>query len=76
MKTRSPLTDEERERAKTLHASGKSVYSVAKTLGRSPHTLAKFLRSPERRQASEYRARRVGRHVRRDSQTSAGRRVR
>jgi hypothetical protein len=46
MKPRTPLTDEEKTRATTLHASGMSVYAVAKTLGRSPHTLAKFLRSP------------------------------
>lgn len=45
--TRPPLTDEERERAKTLHASGKSIYAVARALDRSPHTLAKFLRKRE-----------------------------
>jgi hypothetical protein len=44
---RSPLTAEEKERGKTLFASGKTIYKVAKTLGRSPHTLAKFLRKPE-----------------------------
>src|ERR1017187_1025246 len=47
MKLRTPLTDQEKEKAKILHASGKTVYSVARALGRSPHTLAKFLRSPE-----------------------------
>ena len=47
MKLRTPLTEEEKTRATTLHASGKSVYAVARALGRSPHTLAKFLRKPE-----------------------------
>ena len=46
MKQRSPLTTEEQEKAKILHASGKSIYAVARALGRSPHTLAKFLRKP------------------------------
>lgn len=45
--TRSPLSDEEKTRATTLYASGKTIYSVARALGRSPHTLAKFLRKPE-----------------------------
>lgn len=45
--TRSLLTDVEREHAKILHASGKTIYAVAKALGRSPHTLAKFLHQPE-----------------------------
>jgi hypothetical protein len=44
MKTK--LTAEEQEKAKILHASGKTIYSVAQTLGRSPHTLKKFLREP------------------------------
>jgi hypothetical protein len=48
MKTkRSPLTDEEKTRATTLHASGKSIYAVARNLGRSPHTLKRFLGKPE-----------------------------
>lgn len=47
MKQRSPLTTEEQEKAKILHASGKTVYAVARALDRSPHTLAKFLRKPE-----------------------------
>lgn len=42
-----PLTDEEKEKAKLLHASGKSIYAVAQALGRSPHTIKKFLRIPE-----------------------------
>ena len=44
---RSPLTAEEQEKAKILHASGKSIYAVSRSLGRSPHTLKKFLRTPE-----------------------------
>ena len=47
MKQHSPLTTEEQEKAKILHASGKTVYATARALGRSPHTLAKFLRKPE-----------------------------
>jgi hypothetical protein len=47
MKTRSPLTDQEKEKAKLLHASGKTIFAVARVLGRSPHTLKKFLRKPE-----------------------------
>lgn len=45
MKTK--LTPEEQEKAKILHASGKSIYAVARSLARSPHTLAAFLRKPE-----------------------------
>ena len=44
---RSPLTDEEKQKATVLHASGKTIYAVARTLGRSPHTLKRFLRSPD-----------------------------
>ncbi len=47
MKQRSPLTTEEQEKAKILFASGKTIYATARALGRSPHTLAKFLRKPE-----------------------------
>jgi hypothetical protein len=47
MKPRSPLSSEEKEKAKILHASGKSIYAVSRSLNRSPHTLAKFLRKPE-----------------------------
>jgi hypothetical protein len=47
VKQHSPLTTEEQEKAKILHASGKTVYATARALGRSPHTLAKFLRKPE-----------------------------
>jgi len=47
VKPRTPLTDQEKEKAKILHASGKTVYATARALGRSPHTLAKFLRKPE-----------------------------
>lgn len=45
--TKGPLTPEEQEKAKLLHASGRSVWAVATILGRSLHTLAKFLRTPE-----------------------------
>jgi hypothetical protein len=47
MKPRSPLTEEERERAKLLHASGKTASGIAASMGRSHHTLQKFLRKPE-----------------------------
>jgi hypothetical protein len=47
MKPRSPLTQEEQEKAKILHASGKSIYAVARALDRSPHTLKRFLGKPE-----------------------------
>jgi hypothetical protein len=46
-KIRSPLSDGEKEKAKLLHASGKSIFAVARALGRSPHTVTKFLRTPE-----------------------------
>ena len=47
MKARSALSEEEKTRATTLHASGKSVYATARALDRSPHTVKKFLRKPE-----------------------------
>ena len=47
MKPRTPLSPEEQERAKLLHASGKTVSATAQALGRSHHTLAKFLHTPE-----------------------------
>jgi len=47
VKQHSPLTTEEQEKAKILHASGKSIYATARALGRSPHTLKKFLCKPE-----------------------------
>lgn len=47
MKQRSPLTTDEQEKAKILHASGKTVCATARALGRSPHTVKKFLRKPE-----------------------------
>jgi Helix-turn-helix domain len=47
MKNRSPLTETERERAKVLHASGKTPSAIAKSMGRSHHTLQKFLDKPE-----------------------------
>jgi|ERR1035437_725018 hypothetical protein len=47
MKNRSPLTETERERAKVLRASGKTPTYIAKGMGRSPHTLRKFLDKPE-----------------------------
>lgn len=47
MKKRSPLTETERERAKVLHAGGKTPHAIAQSMGRSHHTLAKFLRKPE-----------------------------
>ena len=42
-----PLTETERERAKMLHASGKTPSYIAKGMGRSHHTLKKFLDKPE-----------------------------
>jgi hypothetical protein len=42
-----PLTETERERAKVLHASGKTPSAIAKGMGRSHHTLQKFLDKPE-----------------------------
>jgi hypothetical protein len=50
MKTRSPLSDEEKERAKVLNASGKSPNYIAKGMGRSHHTLQKFLDKPDVRE--------------------------
>jgi DNA-binding CsgD family transcriptional regulator len=47
MKTRSPLSETERERAKVLHAGGKTPSAIAQSMGRSHHTLAKFLNKPE-----------------------------
>jgi IS30 family transposase len=50
MKPRTPLTQQEQERAKVLNASGKTPNAIAKSMGRSHHTLAKFLRKPETRE--------------------------
>jgi hypothetical protein len=50
MKTRSPLSDEERERAKVLRASGKTPTAIARGMNRSHHTLQKFLNRPETRE--------------------------
>jgi IS30 family transposase len=47
MKTRSPLSAEEKERAKVLHASGKAPTTIAAGMGRSHHTLSKYLRRPD-----------------------------
>jgi hypothetical protein len=47
---RNPLTETERERAKVLAASGQTPSRIAKGMGRSHHTLAKFLDKPEVRQ--------------------------
>src|SRR5271157_494783 len=44
---RSPLSPEEQEKAKILYASGKTIHAVAQSLGRSAHTLKKFLCKPE-----------------------------
>src|SRR5215472_5540369 len=49
-KKSTPLTDEERERAKLLHASGKSPNYIATGMGRSHHTLQRFLSKPETRE--------------------------
>jgi hypothetical protein len=49
-KAKEPLTETERERAKVLHASGKSPSFIAKGMGRSHHTLKKFLDKPEVRE--------------------------
>ncbi len=43
----SALTQEEREKAKILAASGRSSNYIAKGMGRSHHTLAKFLSRPK-----------------------------
>lgn len=47
MKTRTPLTETEQERAKVLHASGKTPSYIAKGMGRSHHTVQKYLAKPE-----------------------------
>ena len=46
-KPNEPLTETERERAKVLRASGKTPGAIAKGMGRSHHTLQKFLDKPE-----------------------------
>jgi hypothetical protein len=46
-KPNEPLTETERERAKVLRASGKTPSAIAKGMGRSHHTLQKFLDKPE-----------------------------
>jgi len=50
MKTRSPLTSEEKERATLQHASGKTPSAIARSMGRSHHTLQKFLNRPGTRE--------------------------
>ena len=50
MKKKTPLTESEKERAKVLHAGGKSPNAIAKSLGRNRRTVAKFLDKPEVRQ--------------------------
>jgi hypothetical protein len=47
---KTPLTETEQERAKVLHAGGKSANAIAKNLGRNRRTVAKFLDKPEVRQ--------------------------
>ena len=47
MKARTSLNETEQERAKVLHASGKTPSAIAKDMGRSHHTLGKFLGKPE-----------------------------
>jgi hypothetical protein len=49
-KANEPLTETERERAKVLRASGKTPSAIAKGMGRSHHTLQKFLDKPEVRE--------------------------
>ena len=49
-KANEPLTETERERAKVLHAGGKTPSAIAKGMGRSHHTLKKFLDKPEVRE--------------------------
>jgi len=49
-KSKLPLTETEQERAKVLHASGKTPSYIAKGMGRSHHTLQKFLDKPEVRE--------------------------
>jgi hypothetical protein len=46
----SPLTEIEKEKAKVLHAGGKTVHAVARSLARSPGAIKKFLNKPEVRQ--------------------------
>ena len=46
-KANEPLTENEQERAKVLRASGKTPSAIAKGMGRSHHTLQKFLDKPE-----------------------------
>ncbi len=46
-KANVPLTETECERAKVLHASGKTPSAIAKDMGRSHHTLQRFLDKPE-----------------------------
>jgi hypothetical protein len=46
-KANEPLTENEQERAKVLRASGKTPSAIAKNMGRSHHTLQKFLDKPE-----------------------------
>jgi len=50
MKPRSPLSSEEQERAKVLHAGGATPNKIATSMGRSHHTLQKFLDKPEVRE--------------------------
>jgi len=49
-KANEPLTENEQERAKVLRASGKTPSAIAKGMGRSHHTLQKFLDKPEVRE--------------------------
>jgi len=46
-KANEPLTENEQERAKVLRASGRTPSAIAKGMGRSHHTLQKFLDKPE-----------------------------
>ena len=45
-----PLTETERERAKVLHAGGATPSKIARSMGRSHHTLQKYLSRPEVRE--------------------------
>jgi predicted transcriptional regulator len=46
-KRKESLTLEEQERAKVLRAANQTFHKIALTLGRSPHTIKKFLIEPE-----------------------------
>jgi hypothetical protein len=45
-----PLSETERERAKVLHASGKTPSAIGKIMGRNRRTVAKYLDKPQVRE--------------------------